>query len=100
METLFESLDEMQWHIFCINLNDSRFPNQLEGRSVKGRVKSVGLVEVAKRRTNMFEVNVTPEKSCERTRKAWRVEEFRREMLVRRLTRLGRHLGWDGVWAG
>ena len=32
---------------------------------MKGQVKSAGLVEIAKRCTNMFEVNLTPEEFCE-----------------------------------
>jgi chitin synthase len=38
----------------------------LEGRSVKGQVKSTGLVEIAKRRTNIFAVDMTPEEFCKR----------------------------------
>ena len=39
LDTLFETLNETQaWFVFCINPNDSQFPNQLEGRSVKGQV--------------------------------------------------------------
>jgi len=32
-------------------------PNQLEGRSVKGQVKALGLVEIAKQSVNVLEVN-------------------------------------------
>ncbi|KAG6887187.1 hypothetical protein C0992_000245 [Termitomyces sp. T32_za158] len=67
LDTLFETLDEAQaWFVFCINPNDSQLPNQLEGRSVKGQVRSVGLVEIAKRSINIFEVGMTPEEFCER----------------------------------
>ena len=45
-----------------MNANDLQLPNQLEGRSVK----SEGLVEIAKRCTNMSEANMTPEELCER----------------------------------
>ena len=59
-------LDETQpWYIICIDPNDLQLPNQLEGRSVKEQVKCTGLVEIAKRCTNMFEVNMTPEEFCE-----------------------------------
>ena len=76
-----------------MNANDSQLPNQLEGRSVK----SAGLVEIAKRCTNMFEANMTPEELCERYS---RVELFRNEMLVRWLIRLGPRLGWViGIWS-
>ncbi|KZT04957.1 glycosyltransferase family 2 protein [Laetiporus sulphureus 93-53] len=67
LDTLFETLDETQsWYIFCINPNDSQLPNQLEGRSVKGQVRSLGLSEVARRCVSMFEVNMTPEEFVQR----------------------------------
>ncbi|KAL0946000.1 hypothetical protein HGRIS_012276 [Hohenbuehelia grisea] len=69
LDTLFETLDETQaWHVFCVNPNDSQLPNQLEGRSVKGQVRSVGLTEIARRCVNVFEVNMTPEEFYERYR--------------------------------
>ncbi|KAK1228060.1 hypothetical protein PQX77_008912 [Marasmius sp. AFHP31] len=40
----------------------------LEGRSVKGQVRSFGLAEIAKRCGVVFEVNMTPEEFCERYR--------------------------------
>ncbi|KAF8872468.1 glycosyltransferase family 2 protein [Infundibulicybe gibba] len=67
LDTLFETLDETQsWYIFCISPNDSQLPNQLEGRSVKGQVRSVGLAEIARRNINVFEVGMTPDEFCER----------------------------------
>ena len=47
---------------------DSQLPNQLEGRSVKGQVRSAGLPEIARRSVNTFEVNMTPEEFCDRYR--------------------------------
>ncbi|KAF8965794.1 glycosyltransferase family 2 protein [Flammula alnicola] len=67
LDTLFETIDETQpWYVFCINPNDSQLPNQLEGRSVKGQAKAVGLAEIARRCVNVFEVNMTPEEFCDR----------------------------------
>ncbi|KAG5643421.1 hypothetical protein DXG03_000965 [Asterophora parasitica] len=67
LDTLFETMDDTQpWHVFCINPNDSQLPNQLEGRSVKGQVRSVGLAEIAKRCVHVFEVGMTPEEFCDR----------------------------------
>lgn len=67
LDTLFETLDETEaWYVFCVNPNDSQLPNQLEGRSVKGQVRSVGLAEIARRCVNVFEVNMTPEEFCDR----------------------------------
>lgn len=67
LDTLFTTLEETHaWHVFCINPNDSQLPNQLEGRSVKGQVRSVGLGEVAKRNTVVWEANMTAVEFCER----------------------------------
>ena len=69
LDTLFETIKETQsWYIFCINPNDSQLPNQLEGRSVKGQVKAVGMTEMARRCVNVFEVGMTPEEFCDRYR--------------------------------
>ncbi|KAF8890149.1 P-loop containing nucleoside triphosphate hydrolase protein [Infundibulicybe gibba] len=66
-DELFETLDETQsWYIFCVSPNDSQLPNQPEGRSVKGQVRSVGLAEIARRNINVFEVGMTPDEFCER----------------------------------
>ncbi|KAF8218382.1 glycosyltransferase family 2 protein [Mycena galopus ATCC 62051] len=59
LDTLFATLDETQaWHVFCVNPNDAQLPNQLEGRSVKGQVRSAGLVGVARRGACVFEVGM------------------------------------------
>lgn len=69
LDTLFETLEETQsWYVFCINPNDSQLPNQLEGRSVKGQVRSAGLAEISRRCVNMFEVTMTPEEFVGRYR--------------------------------
>ncbi|KAF8870157.1 P-loop containing nucleoside triphosphate hydrolase protein [Infundibulicybe gibba] len=60
LDMLFETLDKTQsWYIFCL-------PNQPEGRSVKGQVRSVGLAEIACRNINVFEVGMTPDEFCKR----------------------------------
>jgi len=67
LDTLFETLDDTQmWAVFCLNPNDSQLPNQLEGRSVKGQVRSYGLSEVAKRNGTVFEAGMTPEEFGDR----------------------------------
>ena len=67
LDTLFETIDETHpWYVFCINPNDSQLPNQLEGRSVKGQVKALGVTEVARRCVNVFEVGMTPGEFCSR----------------------------------
>ncbi|KAF8141128.1 P-loop containing nucleoside triphosphate hydrolase protein [Boletus edulis] len=65
--TLFETLSETQsWFVFCANPNDSQLPNQLEGRSIKGQIRSLGLTEVSKRNVNVFEVGLTLDEFCTR----------------------------------
>ncbi|KAH7883110.1 glycosyltransferase family 2 protein [Phlebopus sp. FC_14] len=67
LDTLFDTLaDTQNWFVFCVNPNDAQLPNQLEGRSVKGQVRSIGLTEIAKRNVNVFEVGMTPEEFCQR----------------------------------
>ncbi|KAF8546244.1 P-loop containing nucleoside triphosphate hydrolase protein [Imleria badia] len=67
LDTLFDMLSETQsWFIFCVNPNNSQLPNQLEGWSVKGQIRSLGLTEVSKRNVNVFEVGLTPEEFCAR----------------------------------
>ena len=63
LDTLFSTLDEAQsWFVFCINPNDSQLPGQLEGRAVKGQIRSAG----AKRNAVVFEANMTPAEFCSR----------------------------------
>ncbi|KAF8549909.1 hypothetical protein OG21DRAFT_532222, partial [Imleria badia] len=66
LDTLFETSETQSWFVFCGNPNDSQLPNQLEGRSVKGQIRSLGLTEVSKRNVNVFEVGLTPEEFCAR----------------------------------
>ena len=69
LDTLFETLSDTQsWFVFCVNPNDSQLPNQLEGRSVKGQIRSLGLTEVSKRNVNVFEVGLAPDEFCTRYR--------------------------------
>ncbi|KAJ7506209.1 glycosyltransferase family 2 protein [Mycena galericulata] len=67
LDTLFATLDETQaWHVFCVNPNDAQLPNQLEGRSVKGQVRSAGLAAAARRCAMVFEVGMAVSEFCER----------------------------------
>jgi chitin synthase len=60
LDTLFETLEETQpWFVFCINPNDSQLPNQLEGCSVKGQIRSVGLPDITKGIAHAFPVGMT-----------------------------------------
>ena len=69
LNTLFETFEETQtWYVFCLNPNDSQLPNQLEGRSVKGQIRSLGLTEIVRRCVNVFEVGITPHRFCDRYR--------------------------------
>ena len=67
LDVLFETLEDTQsWYVFCINPNDSQLPNQMEGRSVKAQVRSVGLAEIARRNVNVFEAMMTPDEFTQR----------------------------------
>ena len=67
LDVLFETMEDTQsWYVFCINPNDSQLPNQMEGRSVKAQVRSVGLSEVARRCVNVFEAMMTPDEFTQR----------------------------------
>ncbi|EIW53333.1 glycosyltransferase family 2 protein [Trametes versicolor FP-101664 SS1] len=67
LDVLFETLEDTQsWYVFCINPNDSQLPNQMEGRSVKAQVRSVGLSEIARRSVNVFEAMMTPDEYTQR----------------------------------
>ncbi|KAJ7200874.1 glycosyltransferase family 2 protein [Mycena pura] len=67
LDTLFATLDDAQaWHVFCINPNDSQLPNQLEGRSVKGQVRSAGLAQIAQRNKTVWEAGMSFAEFCDR----------------------------------
>ncbi|KAF7319245.1 Glycosyltransferase family 2 protein [Mycena chlorophos] len=67
LDLVFATLEETQaWHVFCINPNDSQLPNQLEGRSVKGQVRSTGLAQIAQRNKAVWEVGMLVDEFCER----------------------------------
>ena len=53
--------------MFCANPNHSQLPNQLlEGRSVKGQIRSLDLTEIPQWCVNVFEVGMRPCKFCDR----------------------------------
>jgi len=69
LDTLFGTLEETQpWYVFCLNPSDAQLPNQLEGRAVKGQIRSMGLPEISRRCVNVFEVGMTPREFCDRYR--------------------------------
>lgn len=84
LDTLFHTTPP--WYIFA-----SQVPNKLEGRSVKGEVKSMVLAEIGKRCISMFEVGMAPREFCERYSEGLEggVISGGDEMLVRWFVRLG-----------
>ncbi|KAF7288259.1 Glycosyltransferase family 2 protein [Mycena chlorophos] len=64
LDFVFATLEETQ--AFCINPNDSQLPTQLEGRSVKGQVRSTGLAQIAQRNKTVWEVGMLVDEFCER----------------------------------
>jgi len=101
LDTLFETIDEAQpWYVFCINPNDSQLPNQLEGRSVKGQVKAVGLTEITRKCVNVFEVGITLAEFCSRYRQGLQeagvIEGSEREV-IEQARQVFRMSEWDLV---
>jgi chitin synthase len=55
IDNLLDIMDDTQaWYIPCINPNDTQLPDQLEGRGVKGQVRSIGIPEMAQRFATLF----------------------------------------------
>jgi chitin synthase len=67
LQTLFSSFDQAQpWYTFCLRPNDSQLPAQMETRSVKAQIRSMGLTEIALRLRDDYEVRMTHEEFVER----------------------------------
>ena len=67
MLTLLSTFDQAQpWFIFCLRPNDSQLANQVEIRSMKAQIRSLGLVEIAQRAQTCYEVRMTHREACER----------------------------------
>ncbi|ORY22433.1 chitin synthase-domain-containing protein [Naematelia encephala] len=65
--TLLSTFDQAQpWFIFCLRPNDSQLPSQVETRSVKAQIRSLGLTEMALRMKTNYEVRMTHAEACER----------------------------------
>jgi chitin synthase len=67
LQTLFASFDQAQpWYTFCLRPNDSQLPGQIETRSLKAQIRSLGLTEIALRLRVDYEVRMTHEEFAER----------------------------------
>lgn len=67
LTTLFSTFDQTQpWFTFCLRPNDSQLPAQIETRSVKAQIRSLGLTEVALRLRTDYEVRMTHAEFAER----------------------------------
>ena len=67
LSTLLSTFDQAQpWFVFCLRPNDSQLANQVEIRSVKAQIRSLGLVEMAQRLQTCYEVRMTHQEACER----------------------------------
>lgn len=65
---LFATFDQIQpWFVFCLRPNDSQLPAQVETRSVKAQIRSLGLTEISQRlRSADFEVRMTHQEFADR----------------------------------
>lgn len=67
LTTLFSTFDQAQpWFIFCLRPNDSQLPGQVETRSVKAQIRSMGLTEVTQRMRFNYEVRMTHQEFADR----------------------------------
>lgn len=54
------------WYIFCLRPNDSQLPSQVEIRSMKAQIRSLGLTEMTLRLQSSYEVRMTHREARER----------------------------------
>ncbi|OCF76617.1 chitin synthase [Kwoniella mangroviensis CBS 8886] len=67
LDTLLQTFDQAQpWLIFCLRPNDSQLPSQVEIRSMKSQIRSLGLTEMAQRLQTSYEVRMTHFEACDR----------------------------------
>lgn len=67
LSALLESFEHAQpWYIFCLRPNDSQLPSQVEIRSMKAQIRSLGLTEMTQRLQSSYEVRMTHREACER----------------------------------
>lgn len=68
ISTLLQTFEQAQpWFIFALRPNDSQLPSQVETRSIKAQIRSLGLAETAQRlQTGCYEVRMLHSEACER----------------------------------
>ncbi|KAK4689794.1 chitin synthase, partial [Tremellales sp. Uapishka_1] len=67
LDTLLSTFDQAQpWFVFCLRPNDSQLPSQVETRSVKAQIRSMGLTEMAQRLQIHYEVRLSHQEACKR----------------------------------
>ena len=67
INSLLSTFDQAQpWFVFCLRPNDSQLPSQVEARSVKAQIRSLGLTELAQSLRTNYEVRMTHGEACER----------------------------------
>ncbi|WRT65066.1 uncharacterized protein IL334_002008 [Kwoniella shivajii] len=67
LDTLLQTFDQAQpWFIFCLRPNDSQLPSQVEIKSMKSQIRSMGLTEMAIRLQTSYEVRMTHFEACDR----------------------------------
>ena len=67
LASLLLPLEQAQpWYIFCLRPNDSQLPSQVEIRSVRSQIRSLGLAEMAQSLKIRYEVQMSHREACER----------------------------------
>lgn len=67
LNTLLSTFDQAHpWFVFCLRPNDSQLPSQVEVRSVRVQIRSLGLTEMAMRLQTSYEIRMTHREACER----------------------------------
>lgn len=67
LSTLFSTFDQAQpWFVFCLRPNDSQLPAQIETRSLKAQIRSLGLTEIVQRMRVNYEVRMTHQEFADR----------------------------------
>ncbi|OCF41838.1 chitin synthase [Kwoniella heveanensis CBS 569] len=67
LDTLLQTFDQAQpWFVFCLRPNDSQLPSQVEIKSVKAQIRSMGLTEMAQRMQTFYEVRMSHFEACDR----------------------------------
>ncbi|BEI80622.1 hypothetical protein CcaverHIS002_0111510 [Cutaneotrichosporon cavernicola] len=67
INSLFDSIESAQsWFCFALRPNDSQLPGQIEARSMRAQIRSLGLAEIALRMRISYETRMTHQEFSDR----------------------------------